>query len=178
MTTEPPLQPSPTLETNSQILKPDSAAKSHMLVMSLYTLTMLASAGLLFLVQPMFARMVLPLLGGSPSVWNTALVLYQSLLLAGYTYAYAVNRWLSVRQQILLHAFVLLLPLIVIPIHLPQGWLPPTDHSPLLWLLAVLMIAVGLPFFVVSTSSPLLQRWFAASGHPLALDPYFLYGAS
>jgi len=154
------------------------SSKSHFLLLSVYTLTMLVSAGLLFLVQPMFARMVLPLLGGSPAVWNTALVFYQSILLAGYTYAYAVTRWLNLRQQILLQAFVLLLPLLVIPIHLPSGWTPPTDHSPVLWLLAVLMIAVGLPFFVISTSSPLLQRWFAASGHPLALDPYFLYGAS
>src|SRR5262245_21290215 len=119
----------------------------------------------------MFAKMVLPLLGGSPSVWNTALVFYQAVLLAGYAYAHASTRWLNSRLQVILHILFLFLPLLVLPIHLPKGWLPPTDTSPVLWLLALLGVAVGLPFFVISASSPLLQRWFAETRHPAARDP-------
>jgi hypothetical protein len=133
---------------------------------------------LLFLVQPMFARMVLPLLGGSPAVWNTAMVFYQAALLAGYAYAHFATRWLGVKRQAGLHLVVLLAPLLVLPIGLPHGWMPPTTSNPVWWLLAVLTVSVGLPFFVVSATSPLLQRWFAASGHKWAADPYFLYAAS
>jgi hypothetical protein len=147
-------------------------------VVGLYTATMLASAALLFVVQPMFARMVLPLLGGSPSVWNTALVFYQVLLLAGYSYAYAVSRWVPLTAQLPLHTAVILLPFAVLPIGVPAGAVPDATASPALWLLGVLAVAVGLPFFAVSTTSPLLQRWFAATGHRHAGDPYFLYAAS
>lgn len=144
----------------------------------LYAVTILLSAGLLFVIQPLFARMVLPLLGGSPAVWNTALVFYQAILLVGYTYAHLLTRWLNFRRQIVVHILVLLLPVLIIPIHIPPGWTPPTTHSPLLWLLALLGVAVGLPFFVVSTSSPLLQKWFTGMEHPAGADPYFLYAAS
>src|SRR5262245_33517811 len=120
---------------------------------SLYALTLFLSAALLFSVQPMFARMALPLLGGSPSVWNTALVFYQAMLLAGYAYAHATTRWLGLRRQVVLHFFVLLLPLLVLPIGIPAGWTPPTTTSPVLWLLGVLFLWVGAPFFVVSATS-------------------------
>ncbi len=144
----------------------------------LYTITIFVSAALLFLVQPMFSRMALPLLGGSPAVWNTALVFYQAALLAGYAYAHASTRWLGVRRQAALHFALLLLPLLVLPIAIPAGWTPPTDTNPSLWLLGLLAVSVGLPFFAVSTSSPLLQKWFAATEHSAAADPYFLYAAS
>src|SRR5262245_34787917 len=144
----------------------------------LYATTILLSAGLLFIVQPLFARMVLPLLGGSPAVWNTALVFYQAVLLLGYTYAHLITSKLNFRRQVILHGLVLLLPLVALPIRLPQGWTPPTTHSPVLWLLALLAVAVGLPFFVVSTSSPLLQKWFAGMGQRAGADPYYLYAAS
>jgi len=147
-------------------------------VLGLYTATMLTSAALLFVVQPMFARMVLPLLGGSPAVWNTALVFYQVVLLAGYSYAYAVSRWVPLPAQLLLHTVVVLLPFAVLPIGVPAGAAPETTGDPALWLLGVLAIAVGPPFFAVSTTSPLLQRWFVATGHRHAGDPYFLYAAS
>ncbi len=144
----------------------------------LYSFTLFLSAALLFSVQPMFARMALPLLGGSPSVWNTALVFYQAMLLAGYAYAHAITRWLGVRRQVMLHFFVLLLPLLVLPIGIPAGWTPPTTTSPVLWLLGVLLLWVGAPFFVVSATSPLLQQWFAGTRDQAARDPYFLYSAS
>src|SRR4249920_1489685 len=97
---------------------------------ALFSATLLCSAFLLFLVQPMFARMVLPLLGGSPAVWNTTLVFYQVVLLAGYAYAFAVTRWLSLRRQLVLHLCVLALPFLVLPIRLPDEWTPPTTESP------------------------------------------------
>lgn len=144
----------------------------------LYTVTIFLGAGLLFLVQPLVGRLVLPLLGGSPAVWNTAMVFYQAALLAGYAYAHATTRWLGVKRQVLLHLVVLLLPVLVLPIAIPAGWTPPTAASPVGWLLLLLAVMAGLPFFVVAATSPLLQRWFAASGHRTASDPYFLYAAS
>lgn len=147
-------------------------------VLAIYTLTMFISASLLFLVQPMFARMVLPLLGGSPAVWNTNVVFYQVVLLAGYGYAHVMTTYLSVRRQVIVHAFLILLPLLVLPIQIPGGWSPPEADNPIPWLMALLSVAVGLPFFVVSTSSPMLQAWFARTGHRTAADPYFLYAAS
>ena len=144
----------------------------------IYTAAIFTSALMLFLLQPMFARMVLPLLGGAPAVWNTALVFYQATLLAGYLYAHASTKWLNVKAQILVHMGLLLLALLFLPIQVPIGWKPPTDANPLPWLLSLLAIAVGLPFFVVSTTSPLLQRWFADTSHRYSADPYFLYAAS
>jgi hypothetical protein len=143
-----------------------------------YGITIFTGAALLFVVQPMVGRMVLPLLGGSPAVWNTAMVFYQAVLLAGYAYAHFTTRWLGIRRQTVLHAVMLVLPLVVMPVVIPHGWAPPTTHNPIPWLLAVLAVTVGAPFFVVSATSPLLQRWFSASGHRDAADPYFLYAAS
>ncbi len=143
-----------------------------------YAATIFLSAALLFLVQPMFARMALPLLGGSPGVWNTAMVFYQATLLLGYGYAHVTMTRLGVRRQAVLHLVLLLLPLSALPIGIASGWTPPTSANPIPWLLLLMTVAVGAPFFVVSTSSPVLQRWFAATGHPAAADPYFLYAAS
>jgi SAM-dependent methyltransferase len=146
--------------------------------MILYAITIFLSASLLFVVQPLFARLILPLLGGSPSVWNTALAFYQVTLLAGYSYAHLLSRRLSRRAQVIVHGLVVLLPLLVLPIHVPTGWTPPTSGSPVGWLLGTMAVAVGLPFFVVSANSPLLQGWFAGTKHQESSDPYFLYGAS
>lgn len=146
-------------------------------MVALYALTICTSAALLFLVQPMFARMALPLLGGSPAVWNTAMVFFQSALLAGYAYAHAGASRLGVRRHAAWHLLLLLLPLAVLPIAIPAGWTPPVEGNPSLWLLALMTVAVGLPFFAVSTTSPLIQQWFAATGHRQAADPYFLYAA-
>jgi hypothetical protein len=139
---------------------------------------MFVSATLLFLVEPMLAKMALPLLGGAPAVWNTCLVFFQATLLAGYLYAYAATKWLSRHAQIALQIALALTPLAVLPLHIPVGWEPPTESSPVLWVLAMLAVAVGLPFFVLASSTPMLQRWFSQSGHKSASDPYFLYAAS
>lgn len=151
---------------------------SEAFMLIVYALTIGVSATLLFLVQPMFARMILPMLGGTPSVWNTAMLFYQAMLLLGYIYAHLTSRWLGVRRQAILHVILLLVPLVVLPIALPAGWTPPVASNPIPWLLLLLFVSVGLPFFVISATSPLLQKWFAATGHRSAADPYFLYAAS
>lgn len=147
------------------------------MLQTLYALTIALSAALLFLVQPMVARMALPSLGGAPAVWNTALVFYQAALLAGYGYAHAATVGLGVRGRTLMHLGVALLPLGLLPVALPAGWAPPTEASPVPWLLAVLAVSVGAPFFVLAATGPMLQTWFAATGHRRAADPYFLYAA-
>jgi spermidine synthase len=146
-------------------------------VLILFGLALFVSAFLLFWVQLMVAKMILPLLGGSPSVWNTCLFFFQATLLLGYGYAYLASQGLKAKQQIWLHGLILLLPLPLLPIAL-KHWLPPADANPISWLLGLLVIEVGLPFFVVATSAPLLQQWFAQADHPDSADPYFLYAAS
>lgn len=144
----------------------------------LYGTTALLSAALLFLVQPMFARLALPLLGGAPAVWNTALVFYQAALLAAYGYAHAATGRLGVARQALFHLLLLGLPFVFLPIGIPAGWAPPVEANPAGWLLALLAASVGVPFFVVATSAPVLGAWFARARDPRATDPYGLYGVS
>src|SRR6187399_1107170 len=148
------------------------------MLLALFSFTILIGAALLFLVQPMVAKMVLPRLGGSASVWVACMLFFQALLLAGYAYAHALNRRLRPRVQPLVHLGILALAAVALPVHLPAGWEEPGAHPPALWLLALLVRTVGLPFFVVATTGPLLQAWFARSGHRQAADPYFLYAAS
>jgi hypothetical protein len=143
----------------------------------IYGVTSFWSACLLFVVQPMVAKALLPTYGGSPAVWNVCMVFFQAVLLAGYLYAHVSVRWLGPRWQPLLHVAFLLIPLLVLPIAAP-GWAAPTgaaDHR--WWLLAVLWVMVGLPFLMVSTTGPLLQRWYSFTNGPSAADPYFLYAA-
>ena len=144
----------------------------------LYIVTIFVSAILLFLIQPLFANLVLPLLGGSPAVWNTATMFYQTVLLLGYIYAHIVKNKLSLKWQAIVHTVVILLPLVVLPIAVPSGWSPPTDSTPVLWMVGLLAVSVALPFFVLSTTSSLTQSWFARLGTASAKDPYFLYVAS
>jgi hypothetical protein len=147
-------------------------------VVALFSVTLFLSAGLMFLVQPMFAKFILPLFGSTPAVWNASMLFFQTTLLAGYLYAHESTRRLGVRRQAALHVGVLLLPLLVLPLGVPDDWIPPASANPVLALLGLLVVAVGLPFFVVSTTAPLLQRWLSATDHPAAADPYFLYRAS
>jgi hypothetical protein len=144
----------------------------------LFGLTLFLSSALLFFVEPMIGRLILPLLGGTPAVWNACLVFFQAVLLGGYVYAHLLPTWLGERRHALLHAAFLLLPLVCLPIALPHAWAPPDDSSPVFWVLGLLLFSVGLPFFAVATSTPLLQRWFACSNHPSSSDPYYLYAAS
>jgi protein-L-isoaspartate O-methyltransferase len=144
---------------------------------ALYTAAIFVAAALLFLVQPMVGKMVLPRAGGSPQVWNTAMVFFQTALLAGYLYAHLTVKWLGVRKQAAIHLAVLALPLLALPMALPDGY-PPVGGGEPLWILGVLTLAVGAPFFVLAAASPLLQRWLASTSHESAADPYFLYAGS
>lgn len=148
------------------------------LLVAVFTLAIFLNAALLFAVQPMFTKMVLPLLGGSPAVWNTCLLFFQTALLGGYLYAHLTSRWFSPRRQALLHIGLMAVALLVLPISIPEGWTPPTGTMPIPWLLALLAVSLGLPFVLLSAGAPMLQRWFASTNHPAATNPYFLYAAS
>ena len=126
----------------------------------------------------MFAKMLLPLLGGTPAVWITCVLFFQLTMLAGYGYAHLLATRARVRRSAVLHVILLALPLLVLPVAVPAGWTPPVQQNPIPWLLLLLTVAIGLPFFFLSTTAPTLQRWFAASGRPGSTDPYFLYAAS
>jgi hypothetical protein len=162
--------------------KSDGIIRKKMKNLSLYTpvysLALCLSAALLFSVQPMFSKMILPLLGGTPQVWNTAMLFFQVMLLGGYTYAHVSSKYLGIRTQGMAHIALLVLFIVVLPFSIPAGWIPPVTHDPTLWQLSLMTITVGGPFFVLAGSAPMLQRWFTASGHPDAKNPYFLYGAS
>ena len=162
-----------------------------------YAVTLFISAFILFLVQPIVAKIILPKLGGTPQVWNTCMVFFQMVLLAGYAYTHNVCTRLTRRQQLICHAVLLGLPLIVlVPLpfafgggefdangsvsnpHSLWGFVPTLGSNPIPSTLTVLFLYVALPFLVVATSAPLLQKWFVYTGHPASKDPYFLYGAS
>lgn len=149
--------------------------------LAVFSVSMFLSAALLFVVEPMVGKMLMPLLGGTPAVWNTCLVFFQAMLLAGYLYAHAALRLLGRRTQIAVHIAVIALPLLIagmMPLHIPAGWEPPVESNPVGWVLLLLLVVVGLPFFALSATTSVMQRWFADSGRKDAHDPYFLYAAS
>lgn len=151
---------------------------SALTLVTAFTATTFLSALLLFSIQPMFAKMVLPILGGAPSVWAVALCFFQGALLAGYCYAHALNRFAPWKYAGLIHLAVIVIAVAALPIGLPAAWREPPPGDPYLWQLGLFAVAVGLPFVAVSANAPLLQAWFARTGHPNGHDPYFLYGAS
>ncbi len=149
--------------------------------LAVFTAAMFLSAALLFVVEPMIGKMLMPLLGGAPAVWNTCLVFFQAVLLAGYLYAHAALRFLGRRTQIAVHLALVASPLLIagfLPPHLPAGWEPPVESNPVGWVLLLLLVVIGLPFFALSSTTSMMQRWFADSGRKDAADPYFLYAAS
>lgn len=137
-----------------------------------------SSAALIFMLQPLFARMVAPLLGGSPAVWNTSMVFFQAALLVGYLYAHLLQRVLHVRRQVAVHGTLLVMAALVLPLAPSTALGTPNVQQPALWLLGVLALSVGAPYVVASATAPLLQAWYTRTGRPDAQDPYFLYGAS
>src|SRR5215203_4639267 len=145
----------------------------------LFGVTIFVSSALLFSIQPMIAKMLLALLGGTPAVWNTCMVFFQAVLLFGYAYALLVSRW-PLKRQLMVQLVVLCVAFVSLPIGLSSSWMnsvPPSDN-PSLWLLMCLAASVGLPFFIISSNSPLLQKWFSRMPTESARDPYFLYSAS
>jgi hypothetical protein len=143
----------------------------------LFTVALFLSSTLLFLIEPMMARMVLPVLGGTPAVWNTCMVFFQAALLAGYLYAHAGPRWLGARNHAILHVVLLFAALAGLPVAIGAFGAPPVETTPIFWLLRLLAATVGLPVMLLGATSPLLQRWLAHSNHRDAADPYYLYAA-
>lgn len=147
-------------------------------LLPIYLPALFMSALLMFWVQPLIGKMILPLLGGTPMVWATCMVFFQALLLAGYAYAHVTYRNLGVRRQAAFHLALVALSLVALPVGFGAQWVPPTEGNPVGWLFLLLFAAVGAPFFVLSATAPMLQAWFSRSDHPAAHDPYFLYVTS
>lgn len=148
-------------------------------VLALFAALIFLNATLLFSVQPMFTKMVLPLLGGTPAVWNTCLLFFQGALLLGYLYAHLSSQRLSPRAQGLLHLGLLGMALVFLPITVSTIIKPPVGSTlPVPWLLAVLGLSLGVPFTLLAAGAPMFQRWFSSTSHPAAGNPYVLYVAS
>jgi hypothetical protein len=145
-------------------------------LLATFVATIFLSAALLFQIEPMFTKMVLPKLGGSSSVWSVAMVFFQSMLLAGYAYAHVLTRYLPVRISVLIHIAVMALAAYTLPLAIGPARPPATGEA--FWLLSLFATSIGLPFFALAANGPLLQAWFARTDHPDAKDPYFLYAAS
>ncbi|MCF2522595.1 fused MFS/spermidine synthase [Bradyrhizobium sp. G127] len=160
-------------ETASQ-----SAGAWNKLVLVVYTAAIFTSALLLFSVQPLFTKMVLPRLGGSPAVWSVAMVFFQSLLLGGYAYAHYLMTLKSRVAPIAIHLVLLVVALFTLPLSIASGWGEPPASGYAFWLLGLFAVSIGLPFFALAANNPMLQAWFVRTGHPDGPDPYFLYASS
>jgi hypothetical protein len=147
------------------------------LILWSFSAAIFVAAGLLFLVEPMVGKLMLPIAGGTPAVWTTSVLFFQVALLCGYGYAHLVSR-LRPRFQAGVHLLVVAAALLALPIAIPGGVDPPSGDQLVFWVLGLLVVVVGLPFFALSSASPLLQHWFSLTGHRQAPDPYFLYRAS
>jgi hypothetical protein len=148
-------------------------------VLLLFVTTIFLSALLLFWSQLVIAKMLLPRLGGTPAVWNTCMLFFQVLLLAGYSYVVFTTTWLGVRAQVILHVALIVLSFVYLPLSFVGNVGPlSVQNNPALALFGYLLSAIGLPIFLISTTSPLLQKWFTRTGHASADDPYFLFAVS
>ena len=166
-----------TLPDPSVVADRPSASRNR-LVLVTYTAAIFVSALLLFSVQPLFTKMVLPRLGGSPAVWSVAMVFFQSLLLAGYAYAHYLMRLRNRMVPVAAHLALLVIALATLPLSIAGGWGEPPASGYALWLLGLFAVSIGLPFFALAANNPLLQAWFVRTGHPDGPDPYFLYASS
>ena len=155
-----------------------STARQGNWVTPFFAGTMLASAALVFLVEPMIARMILPQLGGSPAVWNTSVAFFQVALLTGYLYAHLLQRLPSIKAQIGIHLVLLAAATCVMPIGVTSAFGPAPIGNPVVWLLAVLTVSIGAPFVMLSATAPLLQAWYARAMCGDAENPYTLYASS
>ena len=142
----------------------------------IYAATIFLSAFLLFQVQPVVGKMVLPWFGGSAAVWTTCMLLFQVLLLLGYLYAHLSTRYLAPRRQAFLHIALLAAAALTLPLAPDAGWKPSSASDPASLLLAMLAVTVGLPYFLLSSTGPLLQHWFA--GERPGRVPYRLFALS
>ncbi|HMC59664.1 MAG TPA: hypothetical protein VKJ01_10765, partial [Candidatus Solibacter sp.] len=144
--------------------------------MILYALTILVSAFLLFQVQPVIAKIILPWFGGSAAVWTTCMLFFQIVLLLGYAYSHAIIRYLKPRAQMLVHAALLAASAVLLPMYPNTSWKPVGSPDPTMRILGLLAVTVGLPYFMLSTTGPLIQAWYARQFHGSV--PYRLYALS
>ena len=142
----------------------------------LYGATIFLSSFLLFLVQPLIARLILPWFGGSAAVWTTCMLFFQALLLAGYAYAHLLARYANRRMEALIHTALLAVALVTLPIAPNEAWKPIGTEEPVSWILILLAASVGLPYFLLAANSPLLQAWFSRA-RP-GENPYRLFAVS
>jgi SAM-dependent methyltransferase len=149
---------------------------THRLTILLFALTIFFSAFLLFQVQPIMGKYILPWYGGSPGVWTTCLLVFQVLLFGGYAYAFALNRFLKLRMQIALHCSLLLLATVTLPITPTSEWKPTGIESPTWMIMLLLLCKIGAPYFLLSSTGPLLQSWLGQS--KILEQPYRLYSLS
>ncbi len=156
----------------------EPSASRNRLVLVVYTAAIFVSALLLFSVQPLFTKMVLPRLGGSPAVWSVAMVFFQSLLLGGYAYAHFLMQIRNRAIPVAIHLVLLVIALTTLPLSIAGGWGEPPNSGYAFWLLGLFAVSIGLPFFALAANNPLLQAWFVRTGHPSGPDPYFLYASS
>ncbi len=163
---------------HSAPLQSQAHASRWTAVLAVFTAAVFTSALLLFAVQPMFTRMVLPRLGGSPSVWSVAMVFFQTMLLVGYAYAHILMRAARPPIAVAIHVVLLITAGLTLPLSIARGWSDPPGNWTALWLIGVFATSIGLPFFALAANNPLLQAWFVRTGHPDGKDPYFLYAAS
>src|SRR6478672_3567508 len=154
------------------------SSSRNRLLLTAYTAAIFVSALLLFSVQPLFTKMVLPRLGGSPAVWSVAMVFFQTLLLAGYAYAHMLMQIRNRVIPVVIHLVLLAAAMLTLPLSISSGWGEPPTSGYAIWLLGLFVVSIGLPFFALAANNPLLQAWFVRTGHPNGPDPYFLYASS
>ncbi len=145
---------------------------------SLFVLAAFCGAAMVFMIEPMIAKLVLPQLGGSPAVWNTCVAFFQIALLAGYGYAHLLQRLSTVRRQVAIHLAVLVIAAVVLPVRISHLMGEPSVTSPVIWLLGALTLSLGLPFAALSATAPLVQAWHARTVQRDGAQPWTLYAAS
>ena len=166
------------ISTDMSAVTGQSSVSRSRLVLMVYTSAIFVSALLLFSVQPLFTKMVLPRLGGSPAVWSVAMVFFQSLLLGGYAYAHFLMQLRNRMIPVVVHLGLLMIALLTLPLSIAGGWGEPPSSGYAFWLLGLFVVSIGLPFFALAANNPMLQAWFVRTGHPDGPDPYFLYASS
>jgi hypothetical protein len=163
------------VDVNASSIPYTSSAGSRRFAPLVFSVSIFLSASLLFWVEPLFSKMVLPILGGTSAVWSVAMVVFQGLMLAGYVYAHVLTRYLPIRTALLVHLLVLAAATLSLPIAIAGGFETPPQDGPSLWLVGLFLTSIGLPFFALAANAPLLQAWFAR-GH--TQNAYLLYRAS
>ncbi|MCA9803499.1 MAG: hypothetical protein KC777_16120 [Cyanobacteria bacterium HKST-UBA02] len=145
-------------------------------LIAVFVVALFLSSMLMFVLEPLVAKLILPRLGGAAAVWTACVLYYQVLLLAGYLYSHFLTVKLSLGKQLIVHGLVCCLPFLFLPLRLPFA--EPQAEHPLIFLILTLTAMIGAMFFAISTTAPLLQKWYSDTGAPGSADPYFLYAAS